>query len=161
MCQLFRALLSDNIQLRSWEWEQIVENDLDGSSHEGRMMECLARVPYLMQRGRNALELGDPVHELRDEAKRVSQAMRLVLEDLRVRFMNQKADKASPMVAARLHCHYQRTYALALAVSIILNCVLGALEAPDVTLEWKAAQWYEEIIRLVNKAAMCRPIAAS
>ena len=140
MQQLFQALLSDNIRLSSWEWEQIVENDLDGSSYEGRMMECLARVPDLMQRGRNALELGDSVHELRDEAKCVSQAMKLVLEDLRVRFMNQKADKASPLVAARLHCHYQRTYALALAISIILNCVLGALDAQDVTLEWEVAQ---------------------
>jgi hypothetical protein len=158
---LFQALLSDKIRMSYWEWEQIVENKLDGPSHEGRMMGCLARVPELMRRGRRAMEEGHALVELQSEARCLYDAMKLDLGDLRDRFVKQETVQASSMVAVMVHSHYQRTYALALAISSILNRILSILDPLDISLAWEAAQWSDEIFVLAEKAALYRPIAAS
>ena len=160
--KLWVALLSDSICLNSWEWKLIVENELDGDSGEGRMMQCLARVPDLMQRGRVAFKGHGAVSELRKESNSVYHAMKVVLEHMRDRYMLLLGNGAFPLVApSKLHCHFQRTYALALAISIILNCVVRALDAADATIEFEAAQWSEDIIALAEYATIYRPIAAS
>lgn len=159
--QLFHALLSDKVPISFTEWKQIVENDLDGASYEGRMMGCLARVPDLMQAGRDALQGGHAPVKLQKEAKCLHDATKLILRDLRYRFLKQEADPASSVVAVMVHCHYQRTYALALVISIILNCILDALDPREVILEEEAAQCSKEILVLAETAAVYRPIAAS
>jgi hypothetical protein len=160
--KLFQALLSDSICLSSWEWKLIVENELDGDSYEGQMMRCLARVPNLMQRGRVAFGGAATISELWEETKSVDDVMQVVLEHMRDRFMIQPRKGGFSLVApSKLHCHFQRTYGLALAVSIILNCVLRAFDPENVTLGIEAAQWSEEIIALAEAATIYRPIAAS
>lgn len=125
-------------------------------------MRCLARVPDLMQRGRVAFEGAGTISELWEESKSVYDAMKVVLEHMRDRYMIQPGNRVFPLVApSKLHCHYQRTYGLALAVSIILNCVLRAFDAEDTTLGIEAAQWSEDIIALAEDATIYRPIAAS
>ena len=125
-------------------------------------MRCLARVPDLMHRGRVAFEGAGTISELWEESKSVYDAMKVVLEHMRDRYMIQPGNHVSPLVApSKLHCHFQRTYGLALAVSIILNCVLRAFDAEDITLGIEAAQWSEDIVALAEDATIYRPIAAS
>jgi hypothetical protein len=161
--KIFGALLSDKIHLSSWDWKNIVENELDGVSCEGRMMRCLARVPDLMQRGRDAMEGGGSILELRDESRSLYHTMKAVLRDLHDRFMNQTANGASQpaIVAVKLDAHYQRSYALGLAITIILNCVLSGFDAQDISLGKESTHFSREIIVLADQAAIYRPIAAS
>jgi hypothetical protein len=149
--------------MSSREWKLIVENELDGSSCEKTMMQCLARVTDLLRRGRAALQEGRSNQELWQESMILYSAMKLTLKELHDRLENWIAGEARHLafVTVKTRAHYQRTYALGLATSIILNCILSGLDTEYVSLGVEAQHYSQEIIALAVQVAMFRPIAAS
>lgn len=149
--------------MSSHEWKLIVENELDGSFCERGTMHCLARVSDLLRRGRDALQEGRSNRELWQEAMILYNAMKLTLKELHARLENWTAGEAcrSALVAMKTRAHYLRTYALGLATSILLNCVLSGFYTEAVSLGIEAQQFSHEIIALSVQVAMFRPLAAS
>ena len=127
------------------------------------MMQCLARVSDLLRRGRDAIQEGRSNQELWQESMILYNAMKLTLKELHDRLENWTAGEACylALVAVKTRAHYQRTYALGLATSIILNCVLGGFDTEDVSLGIEAQHFSQEIIALSVQVAMFRPIASS
>lgn len=118
--KLFEALFNDRICLSRKEWSILVENELDGSTPEGRMMRCLACLPDLMQRGRIALRTRSSVQMLIAEARHQYHTLKAILSELhdRLNAVQEPSKDGGPQALARsmrLHAHYQRTYGLALS----------------------------------------------
>lgn len=123
------------------------------------MMSCMTRAHGFMRRGRHALRLGGGIHELRDEVQSCRLAFVPLLATMRDRYSAvEQADTGAPSF---LHAYFQRTYALALTVAIILVCILSTLD--DETPNWdaEAVQLSKELIYLGSQAVRYRPLGAS
>lgn len=151
--------------MNSWEWKTLVENELDGVSHEGRMMRCLARYPSLMQRGRYISKGKQGYPELLEELSAHHRTLKAILEELHTRLTAREGITANGItqsaVAMQIHSHYQRSYGLALVVCIISNCVLNAVDVEDTQLGAESIHFAKEILALAEDAAIYRPIGAS
>lgn len=126
-------------------------------------MQSLARVSDLLQRGRDAIQEGHSIRGLWQESMILYNMMKITLQELHHRLKNWTASESCPsaLVAVKTRAHYQRTYALGLATSIILNCVLGGFGADDINLDIEAQEFSQKIIALSVQVAVFRPIAAS
>ena len=134
------------------------------------MMRCLAQVPHLMHRGREAKTKRKSGQEelfgLRHEMITRCETFKPILASLRDRYeANEEQLRASNAQLTPgqyvLRAHYERMYCLGLAVSIILNCVLAGLGQVDMAIA-KESQSLADIILAFNESAQkYRPIAAS
>ncbi|KAF7597179.1 hypothetical protein BBP40_009519 [Aspergillus hancockii] len=160
---LFEGLFTDRIGLKGKEWEDLVENDLDGDSPDGQMMRCLARVPGLRERTTTTFP-GDPEFELlRDEARSLYETYQGVLTALQGRTTEIETPRATGseyLLYTRLYVHYQRLYGLGLTVAIILNCLIRALDPDDETLAVEAAYFASETLLLSEGAKAFKPLGA-
>jgi hypothetical protein len=128
-------------------------------------MLCLARLPGLMERGRKVFrgECADP--ELLHDTRTNYQTFKAVLKELHARlaamqgFIANGASELAPVVQA--HVHYQRSYAIGLAVGIILGCVLSAIDIEDTELTLELTSFSKEILALAEPATKYRPVGAS
>lgn len=164
--ELFEALFNDRIRLSRKEWSILVENKLDGSTCEGRMMRCLARVPDLMQRGRIALRTKSSVQLLIAEARHLYHILKAILIELHdpLNAVQEPSNDGGPQAAARsmkLHAHYQRTYGLGLAICMFFNCILNALDLNDTVLEMESTHFCRDSLKLADQASRYRPLGAS
>jgi hypothetical protein len=127
-------------------------------------MRSLARVPDIMQRGRNAFREGHQSADLQDETRSLYETFKVTLTELQMRWAaieTPSANKYSRLALVQLHAHYQRSYALGLAIGIILNCVLSAFDAEDSKLMLESTYFSQEILALAEHAARYRPVGAS
>ena len=164
--ELFEALFNDRIRFSRKEWSILVENELDGSTCEGRMMCCLARLPDLMQRGRIALRTKSNVQIIIAEGRHQYHILKAILSELhdRLNAVQEPSNDGGPQVASRsmrLHAHYQRTYGLALAICMFFNCILNALDPNDTVLEMESTHFCRDSLRLAYQASRYRPLGAS
>ncbi|KAB8071942.1 hypothetical protein BDV29DRAFT_178331 [Aspergillus leporis] len=160
---LFEGLFTDRISLRGKEWEDLVENDLDGDSPDGQMMRCLARVPGIRERTATSFP-GDPEFDvLRDDARSLYETYQGVLTALQARTTEIEVPRATGsqhFLLTRLYVHYQRLYGIGLTVAIILNCLLRALDPDDDTLELESTYFAQEIMFISESAKAFRPLGS-
>jgi hypothetical protein len=159
------GVFSDKIHFTPKEWKMIVENELDGSTPEGRMMCCLAHLPNIMERGKEMLENGHTDPELLEEARSNYREMIAVLEEFLTRKVEMEKQIAMNEVKVAyghiMDAHFQRVYAIGLSVSIILNCVLAAIDIEDTSLQVQAEHFAKETIALSEGALKFRPLGSS
>ena len=149
------------------EWKDLVHNQIDSGSIDGQMMRCLAQIPDLMHRGRNALRSGSLLPEallaIREEVRSLHDSFTPVLGSLRERWLHTddsiavqypdfKAHKAI------IHSHYSRSYGLALALGIIFNCMLSTLEVSNESFTTDSEELADEVITLGVVVDQYRPL---
>lgn len=164
--QLFEGLFNPKINFTPWEWKKFVENELDGVSYEGRMMRCLSRIPDIMARGRKTLKGNTKHQKLVDDVSDLYKELKVILAELHDRF--EAVDElvnanGAPKTATlrQIHCHYQRTYGLALSICVIANCVHAAIDKENTQLIPDSLHFSKEIIAVADGAAIYRPLGAS
>lgn len=161
---LFEALINTRISFTPKEWRGIVENELDGASSEGLILRCLAHAPDLMQRGTTALREQAGLQMLISETRHQYVILTATLSELHDRLNSVKEFRSSPHSATsltRAHSHYQRSYGLCLAICIVFNCILKALDTNDTDLDVESMCFCEDVLGLAEEAAMYRPLGAS
>ncbi len=142
-----------------------MENELDGVSHEGQMMRCLARYPDLMQRGRYICKGKKGYPELLEELSAHHRTLKAILAELHRRLAATEGlianGIAQSTVVVQTHSHYQRSYGLCLVICIISSCVLNAVDVEDTQLVSESIYFSKEILALAEGAAIYRPMGAS
>jgi hypothetical protein len=142
--QLFDSLFNGKVHFTDDEWVAMFDNKLYELSPEGQTVQLLTRVPNLMRRTRAALTedpsttgLAAPLllHRLpalQTEADALRTDFEKPLSKLRQRWIDyansdptaspsRKYANTTPLVQAIAHCHFLRSYALGLAIAIIIN----------------------------------------
>jgi hypothetical protein len=129
------------------------------------MMRCLARVPDFMQRGKKLRkgESEDPelLHEVRtnyDTFKETLAELRGRITLVQENILDAAVESAPIMQALAI---FQRSYALALAIGIILNAVLSAIDIKDTELASESTYFSLEILTLAEPAARYHPLGSS
>lgn len=141
------------------------------------MMQCLARVPDIVGRGRQGFKDGqiEELSDLQTEARDLYDSLQTAVEKLRdhykVATKQQSPFPKSPfseisdqVFSMRLYAHWQRTYGLALTITMFFNCFLRSLtflsHQAD-TLEFEAVDLVAETIAVAEDAVIFRPLGSS
>lgn len=164
--QLFEGLFNHRIHLTPEEWSELVTNKLDGGTSEGRILLYLARGPDLMRRGRETLKTGEDSTGVQDEIWGVYQSCKLILSTMKLRLDEKEAAIAEESAPSRqeaemrqfLFTHYQRTYGIGLGITLIFNCMLGALGAHDAMTIFDGTWLAEETLLLAERSMVYRPV---
>ncbi|KIX10626.1 uncharacterized protein Z518_01710 [Rhinocladiella mackenziei CBS 650.93] len=170
---LFEGLFNNRIHFTREDWETLVQNELDQRTGAGNMMNSLARVPPILERGRIALrdQQEDELRNLCRETKilydplkaplRVAQANYL---ESAQKFRDLQSSPVQDMFSSpvmRLYGGHQRMYGLALLVQTILNGILRSLSLEhDVNLESESDCLIKEIVSLAEDATIFRPLGS-
>ncbi|KAE8153702.1 hypothetical protein BDV25DRAFT_136641 [Aspergillus avenaceus] len=160
---LFEGLFTNRIGLSAEEWKALVENDLDGTSPEGQMMRCLARVPGIRDRAAT-MNAGDAAFEsLRQEVRSLYETYQEVLTALQSRTMSVETPLATGpcyLLYTRLYAQYQRMYGLGLTVGIMLNVLLQTVDPDDPMLPLDSMYFAQEILLVAEQSVDFRPLGS-
>ena len=160
-------MVNSKVSMTQQQWKDLVYNHIDIDTVDGKMMACLAHLPDLMQRGRRALRSQpQPISTLLDlqkEGRALREAFEPNMKSLRERWKDTDSNVAVqyPKYAylnAIIHAHFSRSYGMALAVGIILNCILAALEKNTDGLREESSHLSEEILHLAEVVDQYRPL---
>jgi len=102
---------------------------------------------------------------LRDEVRTVRENFQPILRRFRERLDSFDPSSISTgtglaYLPSLLHAHFARTFGLALATSIILNCVLTAMEHDKPELRKESARLSDEIFTIAQTMIIFRPLAS-
>ena len=149
------------------QWKDLVYNTIDISTIDGQMMKCLAQLPDLMDRGRHALRslsLPDPVLVgIQEEVRDLRHSFGSNLESLRNRWIDTDSSIAMQYPGFMqqkpiIHAHFSRSYGMALALGIILNCMLAALDGNISEFDEESSQLSNEVLNLAEIVDQYRPL---
>ena len=166
---MFEALLNDRIHFTRKEWDNLVANRLGGSDLDGKVIVYISRLPDLIERGREALYgEGSPTSDLenlREEIRCLREECRLLISDYDHRLTTfdeqQLAGRPIPAnIKGHLWVHYQRIQALGLALGVMINCILSALDPHDVSLRKESSQLADRILEIAHAQKPYRPLGA-
>lgn len=156
-------MYNDAIDLSPEEWESLVKNDYDQDYPEGRILQFLAKAPFLIKRGKQAKMNMEDLRPLAEEVRPIYGKCKLILEELKAR----KGDcESSDLGDARtflprlLQAHNLRTYGIGLAITTFFNCMLQALEPNDPIYIKESRSLVEETILHAQEGNMFRPVGA-
>lgn len=152
------------------QWKDLVYNQIDIDTVDGQMMKCLAQIPDLMQRARHALK--SPLQPaltllgIQEEVRALRDSLLPNLKSLRERWMDTDSSLVMQYPGfvqhrAIIHAHYSRSYGLALALAIILNCMLAALDCNTPEISEGSAQLSDEVIILADVVDQYRPLGTT
>jgi hypothetical protein len=165
-----QAIFDTRVQFSAEEWKGLVEDPLEDASDDTRFesqsMKCFARVPDLLKRARAALgaavedhfvirDLRQQTRSLRDASAQSRVALCERLGSLNKGFAS---PEAMPPQFAVLHAYYARSVGMALATSILINCLLNALEGDGAELQTETSQLSLEICNLAIEVSCRRPL---
>lgn len=136
-----------------------------GQPQVGRIMSCLVRLPDFM---RYNPEILDEIKQNYSAVQGTSNAMHEKLLEAASAMKNPSTDLSTLQISRvmvkilpmRLHAFYQRTYAILLAVEILINGILRAYEPEDQKLEEENQRLTRDIIDLSLEGSMWKPIGA-
>ena len=145
-------------------------NTGDGDSIDGQMMRNMARLPNLLNRGRDALQSpqssrSDVMHVLH-EVEALKEDSQSILDAFRERIQDHRQSTSCehteglPGFWRVMHAHYARSFALQLTIEIILNSSLTALGSVNVDLAMESSKMSEEIVQLAEEVKEYRPLGA-
>ena len=168
LSQLFEGLFNHRIHLTPEEWSELVTNKLDGGTSEGRILLYLARGPDLMRRGRETLKTGEDSTGVQDEIWGVYQSCKMILSTMKLRLDEKEAAAAEESLPSTQETemrqfqfsHYQRAYGIGLGITLIFNCMLGALGAHDAMTIFDGTYLVEETLVLAEKSMVYRPVGS-
>lgn len=139
-----------------------MENELDGSTVEGQILQYLAQIPHIMQRGRSSPGEGQ-VEQLRVETRSLYDLFKVCLNELQIRLDTVddfNPNEYSQRVLVAIRAHYQRSYCLGLATGIIFNCVLTVFDPENSELAAESTHFVTELVRMAEPAVAFRPLGA-
>lgn len=154
------------------QWRDLVYNPIDTDTMDGQMMKCFAQLPDLMRRGRQALKT--PTFSFSDLAD-IQRGMHTLresfaphLKGLRERWQETDSSIAmlypefmrSKAIRGIMHAHFSRSYGMALACEIILNCMLAAIQGNDApaALSEESSSLSDEVLHLAGIVNQYRPL---
>ena len=149
------------------QWKDLVYNQIDSETIDGQMMKCLAQLPDLMYRGRCASKISalpvSTLPSLQVEVRTLSDSFRPTLTNLRERWRDTDSSIAMRYpehmnLRGIIHAHYSRSYGMALALGIILNCMVAALEDKTPELSEDSSQMVDEVLNLARTVDQYRPL---
>jgi hypothetical protein len=127
---------------------------------EGQTVACMTRLPNHMLRTKEALlrPIQDPIEIdlLRTQGNAIRADLDDALEKLRSQWL-----KNSGNDPGLWHCHFLRSYTLALAIAIIINEARLALYPTAPLILSESLGFAKEIVRLSHVASQYRPLGAS
>ena len=136
----------------------------EGAQDDGKVMECLARIPNLLQRGKDLLprtHFPDPhFTKLKSEVTSLRQNSKRIIMGLRDRLYNINTDSTPVTLRSHIHAHYLRMYGMGLATGIILNCILSVLEEDCLQLHEESSHHSNEIFQLAESAVRYQPLGS-
>ena len=151
------------------QWKDLVESNLDDGTPEGAMMSCLAKIPNLIRRGRNAKTNLNPdsrnLESIKDDVQSLDATFAATLETLRNRLRTRAVTPISKIIAnvfgsEAVHSLYLRMYALGLATEILIVSLRFALEADSTIFGERLERASHEMIALADEAAQWLPLGA-
>ena len=176
--QLFEGLFNERIKLSPTEWDELITNEYDSHTPEGRILRNLSKGPNLMHQGREIINTASDPTPLYNEIHSIYQSCQKDLSELRTQATNNDIlttnlqgvpRHSQKFVSEFFYAHYQRTYGIGLVVTLFFNCMLGALGShgdmvngygcSDV-IENDAAYFAEEVLALAERSEIYRPIGA-
>ena len=165
--KIIEGLINSQVSMTKQQWRDLVYNHIDTDTPDGQMMHCMAQLPDLMYRGRCILRSSSSIPSailgMREEVRSLRDSFAPHLESLRERWMYTDSNIATqyPEFAAQkaiIHAHFSRSYGLALAIGIMLNCVTAALEGDIREFSTESSQLSDEIVRLAEAVNQYRPL---
>ena len=142
-----------------------MENHFDGVTPEGKVMRCLARIPNLIQRKIAMVQDKTEDAQLLNDATSTYQELLEVLRETQERYtwvqtlMTDASPQSTPPFKA--HAFYQRTYGICLAICLIMNFILSAIDVGNAQLSTEGAMFSKEVLVLAEAAAAYRPLGAT
>ncbi|KAL8949735.1 MAG: hypothetical protein Q9222_004181 [Ikaeria aurantiellina] len=164
IAQVFEALTNDRIQFTPEEWKTLVGEEIDPTATDGKWFQGLAKVPDLMQRCKSALNRHQhsvsQLLSLQYEARSLLQRFEAVIEEFRGRMERYKKMSDTGPLTDMIKAHHLRTLGLGLSAGIMLNTILGRLDAYDQSLNENSSHWSQEINQLAEAAIKYRPLGS-
>ncbi|KAI9808075.1 MAG: hypothetical protein M1827_007517 [Pycnora praestabilis] len=162
---IVEALMKDEVTLTQQEWNDLVLPGYDGANGDGSILQCLARVPNLLQRCREVLPyipfLRPTFIGLKDEVEFLSQNCKAIIVLLRDRLGTINENSAPTTFHAHIHAHYIPIYCMGLATGVILNCILNMLEDDHIWLGEESSRYSNEIFQLAKSAVKFQPLGSA
>ncbi|KAL2831299.1 hypothetical protein BJY01DRAFT_226708 [Aspergillus pseudoustus] len=161
---LFEGLFNPNIQFSAEEWKELVENELDTGTPEGKMLANLARVPEILNRVRTNTNGLVGLLKIQIDMKEIYTKTRAICDEFATELAAIEANKSAnplglpPMM---LHAHIQRMYGLCITITLYMNYTLTAIRTVDHSLATDATFLAFEILDIAEKAAKYRPFGAA
>ena len=148
------------------QWRDLVHSQIDIDTADGQMMNCLARLPDLMERGRRALRspsLPSPLSDIQKELRSLRDYFGPHLKSLRERWTDTDSSIATQypdflQQKGIIHAHFSRSYGMALAAGIIFNCILAAVGGSSAELSQETSQLSDEVVTLAGVVDQYRPL---
>lgn len=164
LIQVFEALWNDEINFTREDWADLVESGLDSSSIHGKPILFFGKLPDLMRRGKQALQVGDEqgLEILRCEAQLLRSDFAPILDHFRclvedhgivMKLGHLDSHNLSPF----LHWLITRSYAMALTLSITLNLITNALWREN---KFDTTDLSNQILILSEKVVQYQPLGS-
>lgn len=156
--------MKDEIILTQQEWNDLVMPGYEGAKGDGNMIQCLARVPNLLQLCKDLLPrtcFSEPrFTRVKSEVLSLRQNNETIIIELRDRLYTINMDSTPVTLHAHIHAHYLCIYGMGLATGIILNCILGMLEDDCIRLHEESSHHSNEIFQLAESAVKYQPLGS-
>lgn len=152
--------MKDEVLFTQQEWYYLVVPGYEGAKGDENMIQCLARVPNILQRCKGVLP-STSFMELKHEVESMRQNCKAIIEMLRNRLNTIDMDSVPTTLHAHIQAHYSCIYAMGLAMGIILNCLLGMLEVDRAQLCEDSSHYSDEIVRLAEPAVKYQPLGSA
>lgn len=159
--------MKDEMVLNQQEWDALVMPGYEGASGDGDMMQCLARVPALLQRGKEILSRvafsESDFMTFKKEVTALRQESQAINTRLRDRLEPTSMDLLPIALYPYLHAHYLSIYGISLATTIIISCILGRLENDHdaFRLHQESSHHAENILHLAEIAIQYQPLGSA
>lgn len=155
---IVEALMKDEIIFTQQEWNELVMSGYEGATGDGNVIQCLARVPNLLQRCKELLDptcFSEPTFtRLKSEVLSLRQNSETIIMESRDRLYTINMD--STPVTIREHIQV----GMGLATGIILNCILDMLEDDCLRLHKESSHYSNEIVQLAESAVKYQPLGS-
>ena len=167
--QVVEALWDDQIQFSQQEWRDLVENDLDDGTVNGKLLWCMARMANCVQRRRAAFASTSASHAALSRIDRevvdLQREFEPTLEALRQRYQELPTTSIPglpPSIDVRelLQSYASRLYCLGIAIALFLQLLLKSQKDGDDSHDAVITEHVTEILQLSEEVAAYKPLGA-
>ena len=159
-------MTTDKIRYSQKEWQLLVETGLEGTNIDNDWLRYLARLPNLVQRGKDTFKSLTALWEtnlleLSLEVKSLLEACRNNIKALRNRLEAVERDLLPPIIKKLLHANRLKMLGMSLMTGILFDSIYSQLLGEPIGSSAESTQWSSEILRLAQIAAKYHPLGSS